>query len=127
MHLKLFVPTDVLVDEDVAKVVCEAENGSFGMLPRHIDFAATLVPGVLIYETAEGTERFVGIDQGALVKQGEFVLVSARNAVPGDDLGRLRRVVEERFIELDDRERSARMALARLEAGMVRRFIELED
>lgn len=127
MRLKIFLPTEVLVDENATKVVAEAENGSFGILPRHIDFVAALVPGVLEYLDADGRERFVGTDHGILVKQGENVLVSTRNAVAGDDLATLRDVVEERFLELDDRERSARSALARLEAGVVRRFIEFQE
>ena len=42
MHLKVLLPTRVLVDEAVSKVVAEAENGSFGLLPRHVDFVAAL-------------------------------------------------------------------------------------
>jgi F-type H+-transporting ATPase subunit epsilon len=35
--------------------------------------------------------------------------------------------VQERFIELDEHERVARSALARLEAGVVRRFLQLGE
>ena len=127
MRLKVLLPTRVLVDEAAAKVVAEAEDGSFGMLPRHIDFVAALVPGILLYVTAEGAERYLGTDEGILVKCGREVLVSTRNAVPGDDLATLRRTVRERYVELDEHERSARSALARLEAGVVRRFIEFRE
>lgn len=127
MHLKILLPTEVLIDEDVTKVVAEAQNGSFGILPRHIDFVAALVPGILGYVDAKAGERFVGTGHGMLVKQGDKVLVSTRDAVAGDDLSTLREVVEQRFLQLDDRERSARSALARLEAGVVRRFIEFQE
>ena len=40
MRLKVLLPTPVLEDEEVAKVVAGAENGSFCLLPRHVDFAA---------------------------------------------------------------------------------------
>lgn len=127
MNLKVALPATVLVDEPVRKIVVEAENGSFGILPRHIDFVAALVPGVLTYVDAEGRERFLGIDEATLIKCGDEVMISARNAVEGDDLSNLRRQVEAAFILLDERERSARSALARLEAGIARRFIELKD
>lgn len=127
MRLKVFAPTEVLIDADVTKVVAEALDGSFGILPRHIDFVAALAPGILAYVDSAEQERFVGIDEGTLVKRGTDVLVSTRSAVPGDDLRTLRDIVEKRFLELDDRERSARSALARLEAGVIRRFIELEE
>jgi F-type H+-transporting ATPase subunit epsilon len=60
------------------------------------------------------------------VKCGPAVRVSAWRGVRGDDLASLRAVVEREFLQLDDRERTARSALARLEAGVVRRFVELE-
>jgi F-type H+-transporting ATPase subunit epsilon len=127
MRLKVLLPTQVLVDQEVGKIVAEGQNGSFGMLPHHIDFVAALVPGVLLYEVEGGDEAYLGTDEGILVKCGSEVLVSTRNAVAGEDLHTLRRSVRERYLELDERERLARSALARLEAGVVRRFIELQE
>lgn len=127
MNLKVALPATVLVDEPVRKIVVDAENGSFAILPRHVDFLAALVPGVLTYLDAEGLERFLGIDEATLVKCGDDVLISARNAVEGDDLSTLRHQVTTAFILLDERERSAQSALARLEAGIARRFVELKD
>jgi len=127
MRLKVLLPTKVLIDEQVGKVIAEAYNGSFGMLPRHIDFVAALAPGILLYETEADGERYLGIDEGILVKCGDEVMVSTRSAVPGDDLRTLQRTVQEQYVELDERETMARSALARLEAGVVRRFIELQE
>ena len=126
MNLKVLLPTEVLVQEDVAKVTAEAYNGSFCLLPKHVDFAAALVPGILSFETAGGREAFVAVDEGILVKCGEEVMVSTRNAVRGPDLGQLRRSVEERFKVLDDREKTARSAMGKIEAGFVRRFLEIQ-
>jgi len=124
MKLKVLVPEQVLVDEPADKVVAEAANGSFCLLPRHVDFVAALVPGILTY-TSGRAERFVATDEGILVKCGEEVLVSVRRAVAGADLGALERTVEEQFRTLDERERQSRQASARLEADLVRRFLEL--
>ena len=126
MRLKVLLPARTLVDADVTKVVAEAEDGWFCLLPRHADFVAALVPGVLVFTAAGGAERLVAIDRGTLVKCEAEVLVSAWRGVVGDDLETLREVVERDFLELDDRERAARSALARLEAGVVRRFVELD-
>jgi len=54
-------------------------------------------------------------------------LVSTPDAVIGPDLGELRRTVEEHFREFDEHETVARAAVARLEADLVRRFMELEQ
>jgi F-type H+-transporting ATPase subunit epsilon len=127
MQLKVLLPQEILLDQPVRKVVVEAENGSFCLLPRHIDFAAALVPGLLAFETPAGREEFLAIDHGILVKKGPEVFVSSTDAVLGPDLGMLRQTIAERFHHLDERERHARSALARLEAEFVRRFIELRE
>ena len=126
MHLRILLPTRILVDRPVDKVIAEAENGSFCLLPRHIDFVAALVPGLLSYSQGQ-EEEFVAGDDGILGKNGPEVLVSVRDAVVGPDLGLLRLMVTERFEALDEREKRARSALVRLEADFVRRFIELRE
>jgi F-type H+-transporting ATPase subunit epsilon len=127
MKLKVLLPTEILVDQEVTKVIAEAENGSFCLLPRHIDFVAALPPGILIFESAEGHEEFIAVDEGTLVKVGREVLVSTRNAVRSSELGTLKQIVEQEFRVLDDREKMARSASAKLEADLVRRFIELGE
>lgn len=127
MRLKLCLPTRTVREEKVDKIVAEAPNGSFAILPRHIDFVAALVPGILEVTLEDGQEIFFGIDEGILVKRGREVMISVRNAVKGDDLATLRGTVEQEFLELNERERTARAALARLEAGVARRFIQLEE
>ncbi|HLV33903.1 MAG TPA: F0F1 ATP synthase subunit epsilon [Spirillospora sp.] len=126
MRLKVLLPTEVLIDAAVTKVTAEAENGSFCLLPRHIDFVAALVPGLLSFVSTEGREEFLAVDEGILVKCGPQVMVSTRNAVIGPDLGTLRHMVEDQFRILDERERMARSAVVKLEADFVRRFIEME-
>jgi F-type H+-transporting ATPase subunit epsilon len=127
MHLKVLLPTEVLINEPVSKVIAEAADGCFCLLPRHIDFVAALIPGILSFSSADGRENYLAVDEGTLVKCGTLVLISTLNAVPGTDLEQLRATVEERFLELDEHERVARTALARLEAGTIRGFIEMEE
>jgi len=127
MKLTVLLPTGVLVDQEVTKVTAEAENGSFCLLPRHIDFLSALVPGLLSFETAAGEEEFLAVDEGILVKCGAQVMVSTRNAVRGAPLGQLRQAVMERFRVLDERERQAREVLAKLEADLVARFVRMGE
>jgi len=127
MRLKVLLPTRALVETEVVKVVAEAPSGSFCLLPRHIDFVSALAPGVLAYVDAAATERFVATDEGLLLKCREEVTVCTRKAVLGDDLASLREAVQVQFLKLDEHERAARSALARLEAGIVRRFLEFKE
>jgi F-type H+-transporting ATPase subunit epsilon len=126
MTLKILLPTEVLLEEAVNKITAEASNGSFCLLPRHVDFVAALVPGLLSYENTQGQEIFLAVDEGVLVKQGEEVFVSTRNALRGPDLGVLEKTVKEQFLSLDDREKTARSAVAKIEASFVRRFLEIQ-
>jgi F-type H+-transporting ATPase subunit epsilon len=127
MRLKVLLPTEVLVDEEVTKVTAEAENGSFSLLPRHIDFVAALVPGLLSFlKAGDGKEEFLAVDEGILVKCGPEVLVSTPQAVRGPELGMLKATVEKSFKILTDQEKRARSALANLEAHFIRRLLKLE-
>lgn len=125
MRLEVITPMAICVDRAVRRIVAEAPDGHFGMLPGHVDFVSELVPGILRYETTEGTERFVAVNSGTLVKSGDDVRVAVRGAVDGDDLIALRARVESDFRQRDEDEREARAALARLEADMIRRFSQL--
>lgn len=129
MNLKILLPTQILVDEKVAAVTVDAADGSLTLLPRHVDFTAALVPGILSFrpQTAgreEAPEAFVAIDTGILVKCGDEVLVSTRSGVRSVELDKLQQIVEEQFRRLDEREQQARLVLARLESNFVRRFME---
>jgi F-type H+-transporting ATPase subunit epsilon len=127
MRLKLLVPTHVVVDEQVTKIVAEGEHGCFCLLPRHVDFLAALVPGLLSFEDESGQEHFAAVDEGVLVKRGDEVLVSSHQAIRGGHLGELRDVVRVQFSQLDDRERAAHAAAAKLEASFLRGYWELVE
>ena len=114
----------ILLDQEVSKVVAEAEDGSFCILPKHIDFVAALVPGILSFQRAEG-EEFLAIDEGVLVKCASDLRISTRRAVLSKDLEMLRQTVEKEFRTLDERERKTRSILAKLEADFARRFMKM--
>jgi F-type H+-transporting ATPase subunit epsilon len=126
MILKILLPEDSLVDRDVVKIVCEAPNGFLCLLPRHVDFTTALVPGILFFTTPDDREFYVAVDDGALVKQGDTVLVSVRNAVMGEELGRLNELVIEHFRNRGEQEEKALAAMNKIEAGFVRRFLDIQ-
>lgn len=123
MKLTIYEPAEIFLEEAVVKVKAEGPSGCFTLLPRHIDLATALVPGILSYETPEGDEVFLAVKGGILVKQGARVAVATQLAVRGD-LGLLTETIETLLVETDERERKTRAAVARLEADFVRRFME---
>lgn len=126
MRLEVITPTDVCLDTEVRRIVAEAPDGHFGVLPNHGDFVSDLVPGILVFEPKDGRERFIALHSGTLVKCGAHVRAAVQGAIEGDDLGWLREQVDTQFRKQDEDERAARAAMAMLEAGMIRRFRELE-
>lgn len=127
MRLKILLPFRVFAEHaGVSRIVAETARGFFGILPRRLDGAAALVPGILVFECGESGEHFIAVDEGVLVKTGRDVVVSVRNAVAGDDLDRLRGTVEQEFVNLDEREKAVRSVLAKLETSFVRRMMELQ-
>ncbi len=83
--------------------------------------------GILIYETQTEGEAYLAVDEGVLVKAGPDVLVSVRNAIGGTDLGQLREAVQREFLDLDERERSVRSVLAKMESDLMRRMATFND
>ena len=126
MLLKILLPAEIMMVQEVKKIVAEAENGSFCLMLNHIDFVATLAPGIFTYEPVEGGQELLAMDVGTLVKKGPEVLVSTRNAVKAPDLGKLKQVVVQQYDVLDEREKMVRSAAAKLEASLIRRFVELK-
>jgi F-type H+-transporting ATPase subunit epsilon len=97
-----------------------------GILPRRLDCATALAPGILTYETETGGEVDLAVDQGVLVKVGMNVLVSVRNAIGGTDLAELHEAVKREFLHLDEQEKNVRSVLAKMESGFIRRFMEIQ-
>lgn len=125
MNLKILLPYKIYAEKTgVSRIVAESRAGSFGLLPHRLDCVAALAPGILVFETEADGEVYLAVDEGVLVKSGADVLVSVRNAIGGNDLGKLREAVEQEFLDLDEQEQSVRSVLAKLESGFVRRFAE---
>jgi F-type H+-transporting ATPase subunit epsilon len=126
MHLEVMTPQGAIIDEEVAKVSAEATDGSFTLLPRHIDFVATLAPGLVAY-VAEDGEHLLAVDGGVLVKRRSSVRIATPGAIAGDSVFALQRALRSSFQELNERERQSRRALAHLETDAIRRLIEMAD
>ena len=127
MNLKILLPFQIFTEKTgVSRIVAEAREGSFGLLPHRLDCVAALAPGILIYETDAEGEAYVAVDEGVLVKTGPEVLVSVRRAIGGTDLSQLRDAVEKEFLTLDEHEQSVRSVMVKLETGFLRRFATLQ-
>lgn len=119
MHLKILLPFRIYAEtEGVSRIVLETAKGSYGVLPQRLDCVTALVPGIFMYEANE-EEHYIAIDEGILIKAGQQVLVSVRNAVGGASLGQLREAVEKEFVKADESETQLREVMDKMENGLV--------
>jgi F-type H+-transporting ATPase subunit epsilon len=118
MHLTILLPFRVFEDlQNVKRIVMETNEGAFGLLPQRLDCVAALVPGIFTYETER--EHYIAIDEGVMIKAGQEVVVSVRNAIHGASLDELYQSVEKEFKRLDESEKNRRSVMARMESGFL--------
>jgi F-type H+-transporting ATPase subunit epsilon len=128
MTLRILLPYEIFAEKkDVSRIVADGREGSFGLLPHRLDCVAALVPGILTYETETEGEVYVAVDEGVLIKTGQDVIISVRDAIIGKDLSKLREAVDKEFLTLDESERRIRSVMAKLESGLVRRLAEFHN
>ena len=68
----------------------------------------------------------MAIDQGVLVKAGNDVLISVRNAIGGTDLDQLHAAVSKSFLNWTSKRKAFESVLAKMESGFIRRFMEFQ-
>jgi F-type H+-transporting ATPase subunit epsilon len=125
MQLRILLPSRVFsVIENVTRIVAAARQGSFGLLPQRLDCVAALSPGILTYATEGASDVYLAVDEGVLIKTGPEVVVSVRHAIGGADLGQLRQAVEKEFVTLNEKQKTVRTVVSKLESGLIRRFVE---
>jgi F-type H+-transporting ATPase subunit epsilon len=80
---RLVTPTGVVYEGDAAEVSAIGPLGEFGILPDHINFITSLVPGVLEAQLPDGTKKHWVISGGlAEVKDGVMTVLASSAEVP---------------------------------------------
>jgi F-type H+-transporting ATPase subunit epsilon len=128
MQLQVLLPSKVFGNyELVESIVIETLQGSFGLLPHRQDCVAALEPGILTYTMQGQAPHYLAVDEGVMVKTGQQVRVSVRNAHSGADLTKLKQSVQTEFLSLSEQELEVRAVLARLESGFMRGYKSLHS
>ena len=123
MKLKILLPFRVFADADnVSNIVLETAEGSYGLLPNRLDCVAALIPGIFTYVIGMESPRYLAVGAGVLVKAGEQVLVSVRNAIGGADLGQLADTVKKELTKKDDDAGKVKSITQKLESGFIYTF-----
>lgn len=125
MKLTVFTPFGTILKSKILKVNFETLSGYYTLLPKHIDFAAAMEANIVTYTTTEGVEKYVACHRGIVVKKGDTVTITAQNAVLGETLDELTKIIEREFKQIDEQRKEINSAMARLELGIIRGFGQL--
>lgn len=126
MILKILSPYEVILEIEVKKVVAEGLEGYFCLLPKHIDYTATLKASILGYIDKDEKQSYVAVNEGVLTKLGSLVTLSTLNAITGDTLENLRQRVLTEFVRIGDVEKEVKTALASLELEMFKELMKVK-
>lgn len=127
MKLLIYTPLGTALNCRIKKVSMETLSGYRTLLPHHIDFTAAMNANVLSYVTDENQERFAACHRGIVVKKGDTVTVTVQKAVLGDTLDELEKIIRLEFKQDEEDRKELNAAMARLEAGLIRGFINLKQ
>jgi len=126
MQLQVLLPSKVFATyEQVESLVVETPDGAVGVLPHRRDCVACIEPGILSYALAGQSQQYLALDEGVMVKVGQKVKLSVRNAHAGEGLAQLKQIVQSDFISLTEQDKEVRAVLARLESSFMRGFKSL--
>lgn len=121
----MIVPSKSILNQEADKVTAPGSEGFFQILPRHVDFVSSLLPGILTI-TKDGSDLYYAIDRGFLVKKADLVYIACLQAIVGSDLESLSQTVADKFSQLDEKEKKINTVLRKLEADTMRRFLEMD-
>jgi len=120
MKLTIFTPIGIVLQSKISKITAETMNGYYTLLPRHVDMAASIDTNIITYITEDKQERYVACHRGIIVKKGENVTITVQNAVVGENLDDLIKVIKFDFKQNEELRKELNTAMARLEMGVIR-------
>lgn len=83
LNLRIYTPNKLFVDETITKLTVYGNEGSFTILPKHIDYVSSFDDCMLYFTKIDGETIFMGANQGILVKSGREIQISTFNIING--------------------------------------------
>lgn len=123
MTIAIYLPHQLLLKvENATFLSFETQTGSYGFFPNRLDCVSALVPGILTFKTDQ-EEIYVAVDEGILIKADGLVTISTRNGFTSSDLGQLQALVEETYLQQNERETRVKKVIDKLESEFLKRYV----
>lgn len=95
IFLEIVTPERVMVSQEVDSVVAPGSEGEFGILPGHVHFLSSIIPGELRYKSGAQTELMAVMSGFAEVSNDKVsILVDASERATDIDIERARQAME---------------------------------
>ena len=124
IRLRVVTPARLVLDEEVDEVTGPGELGEFGVLPNHIAFLTTLVPGVLTYKQGAKIQALAVSGGYAEVLDNVMTVLASTAEFPWEiDVARTQRAkeqAEKTLGALNYEDKDFKMAEAALQRALVR-------
>ncbi len=121
----IVTPSDIKKVDNVSLFRGEDRSGSFGILPRHIEFLTILEPSIAI-ALVDGTEEYFAFNGGILSFKKETLTITTKEFVQSSRIGDLRGIIERFYKEQQEKESIFHLNMKNLQKAFFKKMIELE-
>jgi len=129
--LRVVTPSRLMLDEEVDEVTATGELGEFGVLPNHIAFLSTLVPGEMSYKQG-ANKRILAVSGGYAEVLDNVMTALAPAAEFGAEIDtaraqRAKERAEKQMAEVNREEKDFELAEVALQRALVRLQVASKD
>lgn len=121
MKLEILLPNKIFYQQETEKIQAEGKEGYFILLPHHIDYISLLEPSIITTYFKE-KRYYIAVDGGILIKDGDLVSVSTKNAEATENFEKLHEKIKETFQTEEEAKRKIHQAFNYLENKFLQRF-----
>jgi len=123
--LHIITPADVKIINNVSFFRAEDKTGSFGILPRHIEFLTILEPSIAI-AFIEDREEYFAFNGAILSFKNNLLIVTTKEFAQSNKIGELKEIIEVLFKEQQEKESTFHLNMQNLRKAFFKKIIELE-
>ncbi len=121
----IITPSHIKKMDNISFFRAEDRSGSFGILPKHIEFLTILEPSISIALIDEEEEYFA-FNGGILSFKKEILTITTKEFVQSSEIGELRGIIEKFFKEQDEKESLFHLNMKNLQKAFFKKMIEME-
>jgi len=122
---RIITPQAVETVKNISFFRAEDRSGSFGILPRHIEFLTILEPSIAI-AVIEDRETYYAFNSGVLSFKNNVLTITAKEFVQSDNISKLLEMIKHTFKEQEEKERLFRDNIENLQKAFIKKLIEME-